>query len=70
MKSLDERFAPFQGAPWRSKAFMTRSGEQGASSALLSPEQQREMDAVFTADLQKLASDLPYDEICGYTAAE
>jgi len=70
MKSIDERFAPFQGAPWRSKTFMMRSGEQGASSALLAPQQQREMDAVFTAELQKLGSDLPYDEICGYTTAE
>jgi hypothetical protein len=70
MKSIDERFAPFQGAPWRSKTFMMRSGEQGASSALLTPQQQREMDAVFTAELQRLGSDLPYDEICGYATAE
>jgi len=70
MKSIDERFAPFQGAPWRGKTFMMRSGEQGASSALLTPQQQREMDAVFTAELQKLGSDLPYDEICGYTTTE
>jgi hypothetical protein len=70
MKSIDERFAPFQGAPWRGKTFMLRSGEQGASSALLTPQQQSEMDAVFTAELQKLGSDLPYNEICGYTPAE
>ena len=70
MKSIDERFGPFQGAPWRNKTFMMRSGEQGASSALLTPHQQREMDAVFTAELQKLGSDLPYDEICGFTTAE
>jgi Sulfotransferase domain len=69
MKSIDERFAPFQGAPWRAKTFMMRSGEQGASSVLLTPEQQREMDAVFTAELQKLGSGLPYDEICGYSQA-
>jgi hypothetical protein len=70
MKSIDERFAPYRGAPWRSKTFMMRSGEQGTSSALLSPQQQHEMDAVFIAELQKLGSDLPYDEICGYTRAE
>jgi Sulfotransferase domain len=70
MKSIDERFAPFQGAPWRSKTFMMRNGEQGASSALLTPEQQREIDAIFIAELQKLGSDLPYDKICGYTTAE
>ena len=70
MKSIDERFAPFHGAPWRSKTFMMRSGEQGASSALLTPQQQLEMDTVFIAELQKLGSDLHYDEICGYTTAE
>ncbi len=70
MKSIDERFAPFQGAPWRGKTFMMRSGEQGAPSALLTPQQQNEMDAVFTAELQKLGSDLPYDEICGYISAK
>jgi hypothetical protein len=70
MKSIDERFAPYQGAPWRSKTFMMRSGKQGGSGALLTPEQQREVDAAFTAELQRLGSDLPYDEICGYATAE
>jgi hypothetical protein len=67
MKSIDECFAPYQGAPWRGKTFMLRTGEQGGSSALLTPERQREMDAAFTAELQRLGSDLPYDETCGYT---
>jgi Sulfotransferase domain len=66
MKSIDERFAPYQGAPWRSKTFMLRHGKQGESSALLKVVQQREMDSVFKAELQQLQSDLPYDEICGY----
>lgn len=70
MKSIDERFAPYQGAPWRSQTFMMRSGEQGASSALLTQQQQNEMDAVFATELQKLGSDLPYDEICGHPTAE
>jgi hypothetical protein len=70
MKSIDERFAPYQGAPWRSRTFMMRSGEQGGSSTLLTPERQREVDAVFTAELQRLGSDLPYDEICGYGTAD
>jgi hypothetical protein len=48
MKSIDERFAPYQGAPWRGKTFMMRTGEQGTSSALLTPQQQREMDAVLS----------------------
>ena len=70
MKSIDERFAPYQGAPWRDKTFMMRSGEQGGSAVLLTSQQQREMDAVFTAELQNLGSDLPYDEFCGFTTGE
>ena len=65
MKSIDERFAPYRGAAWRSKTFMLRTGKQGASSTLLTPEHQREMDAVFIAELHGLGSDLPYGEICG-----
>jgi hypothetical protein len=64
MKSIDERFAPYKGAPWRSKTYMLREGRQGGSSALLTPAQQFEMDNVFIAELQRLNSDLPYDEIC------
>jgi Sulfotransferase domain len=70
MKSIDERFAPYQGAPWRGKTFMLRTGKQGGSSTLLTPEHQGEMDAVFIAELRRLGSDLPYDEICGHTKAE
>jgi len=69
MKSIDERFAPYRGAAWRSKTFMLRTGKQGGSSTLLTPERQCEMDAVFIAELQRLGSDLPYDEICGHTTA-
>ena len=70
MKSIDERFAPYQGAPWRNKTFMMRSGKQGGSPALLTPEQQQEIDTVFTVELRSLGSDLPYDAVCGYTTAE
>jgi Sulfotransferase domain len=65
MKSIDERFAPYRGARWRSKTFMLRTGKQGGASALLTPEHRWEMDSVFIAELQRLGSDLPYDEICG-----
>jgi hypothetical protein len=69
MKGIDGRFAPFQSVPWRKRSQMMRKGKQGASSELLSPERQREMDAVCMAELQRLGSDLPYDEICGRSAA-
>ena len=65
MKSIDERFATYRGAPWRGKTFMLRTGKQGGASALLAPEHQREMDAVFIDELRRLGSDLPYSEICG-----
>lgn len=68
MKSIDERFAPYRGAPWRGQTFMLRNGKQGGSSVLLTPERQREMDAAFLAELRGLGSDLPYNEICGDAA--
>jgi hypothetical protein len=70
MKTIDERFAPYRGAAWRSKTLMLRAGKQGGWSSLLTSEQQREMDATFNAELQSLGSDLPYDEICGHKTAE
>jgi hypothetical protein len=69
MKSIDDRFAPFQNAPWHRPSAMMRKGKQGASSELLTLERQREIDAVCIAELQRLGSDLPYDEICGKSAA-
>jgi hypothetical protein len=65
MKCIDERFAPYRGAPWRKPAMMMRKGEQGGSSELLSSEQQRAIDAGCLAELRRLGSDLPYEEICG-----
>jgi hypothetical protein len=70
MKSIDARFAPYRGAPWRRRTYMLRHGKHGGSSDLLTPEQQREMDAVFMAELKQLGSDLPYDEICGPVKTE
>ena len=40
---------------------------QGGSSELLSPEQQREMDAYFLGELKRLGSDLPYEEFADVT---
>lgn len=65
MKAIDRRFAPYRGAPWRKRGRMMRKGEQGGSSELLSAEQQMQIDASCRAQLGRLASDLPYDQICG-----
>ena len=43
---------------------MMRRGKQGASSELLSAEQQQRIDEHFRAELAELGSDLPYDEVC------
>ena len=37
MKSIDERFATYRGAPWRNKTFMLRCGKQGGRRFLLHP---------------------------------
>ncbi len=65
MKSIDERFYP--GAPFLLSAIrgsMMRRGKQGSSSELLSREQQHHIDEHCRAELLRLGSDLPYDEIC------
>jgi len=67
MKSIDGRFAPYRGAPWRKLGRMMRKGQQGGSSELLSVEQQMQIDASCRAQLERLASDLPYDQICEHT---
>jgi hypothetical protein len=69
MKSIDDRFSPFPSAPWHRRSEMMRKGRQGASGELLTPEQQAAIDAACKAELQQLGSDLPYDEICGKSAA-
>jgi hypothetical protein len=70
MKTIDERFAPYRGAPWRTRAMMMRKGEQGNSSELLSTEQQLLIDENCVAELHRLGSDLPYEDICGETSRQ
>ncbi len=65
MKTIDERFAPYRGAPWRKRGRMMRRGEQGRSSELLSAEQQEQIDRSCVAELKRERSDLPYDQTCG-----
>ncbi len=64
MKRIDEKFRPGRMIPWGPEAHMLRKGTQGGSSELLSPAQQREIDACFMAELKGLDCDLPYEEFC------
>lgn len=67
VKTIDERFAPYRGAPWRKRGRMMRRGQQGRSSELLSSEQQEQIDRSCVAELKREGSDLPYEQICGRT---
>lgn len=64
MKEHDDQFCMWQLNPWGKKVEMVRKGTQGGSSELLSPAQQRELDAYFIAELKRLGSDFPYAEFC------
>ncbi|MBZ5577069.1 MAG: sulfotransferase domain-containing protein [Acidobacteriia bacterium] len=67
MKRNDDKFCMWQINPWGKPVEMVRKGTQGGSSELLTPTQQREMDAYFTAELKRLGSDLPYEQFCDLT---
>lgn len=45
MKAIDHKFSIGRMIPWREPGAMMRKGAQGGSSELLSPAQQREVDA-------------------------
>jgi hypothetical protein len=64
MKSIDHKFHMGKLIPWREPGAMIRRGRQGGSSELITPDQQREIDAHCQAELRALGSDLPYDEFC------
>lgn len=64
MKRIDHKFGTFQVIPWRAPSVMMRKGQQGGSGELLTPAQQREVDAHCIAELKRLGSDLPYAEFC------
>jgi hypothetical protein len=69
MKKIDRKFGSIRTIPWRAPSEMVRKGKQAGGSELLSPSQQRELDARMIAELQRLGSDLPYTEICGSAPA-
>jgi hypothetical protein len=64
MKGIDHKFHMGKMIPWREPGAMIRKGAQGASSELLSPERQHEVDAYCMAQLKRLGCDLPYEEFC------
>ena len=64
MKRNDEKFRIGKVIPWQPEGAMIRKGAQGASSELLTPERQRELDAYFMGELKRLGSDFPYHEFC------
>jgi hypothetical protein len=64
MKNIDEKFRMWKTVPWKPAGPMIRKGTQGGSSELLTPDQQREIDAYFMSELKRLGSDFPYDQFC------
>ncbi len=64
MKKIDDKFRIGQMIPWRRPGTMIRKGAEGGASELLSPEQQRQVDRHFMAELKQLGSDFPYQEFC------
>jgi hypothetical protein len=64
MKTIDHKFQMGKLNPFREAGAMIRKGSQGGSSELLTPAQQREIDAHFLAELRALGSDFPYDGFC------
>ncbi len=67
MKRIDRKFGTFHVIPWRPPSVLMRKGREGDSGELLTPEQQRAIDAHCIAELKRLGSDLPYEEFCGLT---
>ncbi len=68
MKAIDHKFGVGRMIHWHAPSTMMRKGRQGDSGELLTPEQQRAIDAHCIAELKRLGSDLPYEEFCGLAA--
>ncbi len=64
MQRIDEKFRVWKIIPWKAPGPMIRKGRQGGSSELLTPAQQREIDAYCMAELKRLGSDFPYEQFC------
>ena len=64
MKGIDSKFYPPPLTPWATrKGSMIRKGKAGGSSELLTPAQQERVDDACRAELARLGSDFPYDEV-------
>jgi hypothetical protein len=64
MKRIDEKFRIGKMIAWQAEGAMMRTGREGGASELLTPERQRQIDAHFIAELERLGSDFPYREFC------
>jgi hypothetical protein len=64
MKAQSEKFDPGAQTPFSTLGTpLVRRGRQGGSDEMISPDQQREIDATFIAQLRTLGSDLDYGSI-------
>ena len=64
MQRIDEKFRLWKMSPWKDPGAMIRKGRQGGSSELLSPGQQRQIDAYCMGELKRLGSNFPYEQFC------
>jgi hypothetical protein len=71
MKAIDEKFAPVIPFMVRNQdePIMMRRGQAGASSELITPDQQAAIDRFCQAELRRLHSDFPYAEMFTTAAA-
>jgi hypothetical protein len=62
MSGIEHKFTPIPKGvlPWGEGLKMMRRGQSGSSSELLTPEQQKRIDAHFEEELGRLGSDFPY----------
>jgi len=66
MKSIQRKFDVPNRAPWASKdGAMVRRGESGVSGELIGLEDQRRIDDYWAAELTRIGSDFPYNELYG-----
>ena len=66
MKSIDARFHPGVRTPWApAEQRLVRDGRAGASSEMLTPDQQRRLDQFCRSELRRLGCDLDYDAVFG-----
>jgi len=65
MKTIEHKFTllPKGALPWGEGLTMMREGRSGNSKELLTPAQQRRIDAWCAQELERLGSDFPYERI-------